>query len=198
MSTYCCEFCGEDLDFRIIGGTTVPLHPAGSTCRGKKYYRSENIDRCVFTYCPKCEGEVYFVRHNGGSVWFDRLGHPWPKHPCFDGADRLPKVWRDATNDPAAKVVNLWLYGLLRGEDGGAFRVTEHIWEKRPILKGKDLERLLCRPGFREKLERLDGTLAIRAGRKILTFGGEVLTRDGWYEPSLLWWPTPKRPFQWE
>jgi len=27
---------------------------------------------------------VYFVRHNGGSVWFDELGPPWPKHGCFD------------------------------------------------------------------------------------------------------------------
>jgi hypothetical protein len=24
------------------------------------------------------------VRHNGGSVWFDDLGPPWPKHACFD------------------------------------------------------------------------------------------------------------------
>jgi hypothetical protein len=23
------------------------------------------------------------VRHNGGSVWFDELGWPWPKHGCF-------------------------------------------------------------------------------------------------------------------
>jgi len=27
---------------------------------------------------------VFFVRHNGGSVWFDQLGRPWPKHECFD------------------------------------------------------------------------------------------------------------------
>jgi len=35
---------------------------------------------------------VYFVRHNGGSVWFDSLGKPWPKHSCFFddiGAARL-------------------------------------------------------------------------------------------------------------
>jgi len=27
---------------------------------------------------------VFFVRHNGGSVWFDQLGPPWPKHECFN------------------------------------------------------------------------------------------------------------------
>lgn len=35
------------------------------------------------TTCPKCGAPVYFVRHNGGSVWFDSLGPPWPKHECF-------------------------------------------------------------------------------------------------------------------
>lgn len=35
--------------------------------------------------CPKCSAEVYFIRpQNGGAVWFDELGPPWPKHPCMD------------------------------------------------------------------------------------------------------------------
>lgn len=29
---------------------------------------------------------MFFVRHNGGSVWFDELGWPWPVHPCFADA----------------------------------------------------------------------------------------------------------------
>jgi hypothetical protein len=36
------------------------------------------------TTCPRCGRPVFFVRHNGGSVWFDELGPPWDKHPCFD------------------------------------------------------------------------------------------------------------------
>jgi len=35
------------------------------------------------TTCPRCGAAVYFVRHNGGSVWLDEMGYPWPKHPCF-------------------------------------------------------------------------------------------------------------------
>lgn len=42
------------------------------------------LDICHPTTCPKCGASVFFVRHNGGSVWFDELGHPWPKHACFD------------------------------------------------------------------------------------------------------------------
>lgn len=34
--------------------------------------------------CPVCGCPVFFVRHNGGAVWFDALGAPWPKHVCFD------------------------------------------------------------------------------------------------------------------
>jgi hypothetical protein len=40
-------------------------------------------DFCRSTSCPNCKETVYFVRYNGGSVWFDSLGKPWPKHACF-------------------------------------------------------------------------------------------------------------------
>ena len=37
--------------------------------------------------CPICGARVYFWRNQSGSkVWFDALGHPWPKHPCLDVA----------------------------------------------------------------------------------------------------------------
>lgn len=37
------------------------------------------------TLCPKCQSEVFFIKHNGGSIWFDPpLGPPWYKHACFD------------------------------------------------------------------------------------------------------------------
>jgi hypothetical protein len=47
--------------------------------------RSEAFsDFCRPTICPRCGAAVYFVRHNGGSVWLDELGWPWPKHGCFN------------------------------------------------------------------------------------------------------------------
>jgi hypothetical protein len=36
------------------------------------------------TTCPECGADVYFIRYNGGSVWVDEIGWPWPKHACFD------------------------------------------------------------------------------------------------------------------
>jgi hypothetical protein len=47
-------------------------------------YRFESSDFCRPTTCPECGAEVFFIRHNGGSVWGDELGWPWPKHACFD------------------------------------------------------------------------------------------------------------------
>lgn len=45
---------------------------------------------CTPTSCPTCSKEVYFIRHNGGSAWFDSLGYPWPKHACFDNQLTIP------------------------------------------------------------------------------------------------------------
>jgi hypothetical protein len=35
--------------------------------------------------CPNCQAPVYFLKlSNGGRVFFDEIGPPWPKHPCTD------------------------------------------------------------------------------------------------------------------
>ena len=39
---------------------------------------------CAPTKCPRCSARVFFIRHNGGSAWFNDLGRPWPKHGCMD------------------------------------------------------------------------------------------------------------------
>lgn len=37
--------------------------------------------------CPVCGAAVFFYRSpNGGRVFFDQLGIPWPKHPCTDAS----------------------------------------------------------------------------------------------------------------
>lgn len=36
-------------------------------------------------HCPVCgEAVFYYESPNGGKVWFDELGPPWPKHPCME------------------------------------------------------------------------------------------------------------------
>lgn len=53
-------------------------------------YGNEDFTRP--TTCPYCRKSVFFVRHNGGSVWFDDLGQPWPKHGCFVGKESRSEI----------------------------------------------------------------------------------------------------------
>lgn len=80
-----CSTCGFEIKWRTIDGKRTPL---GCRCDYgedglSQFYR----DRAVPTTCPECREPVYFVRHNGGSVWFDQLGEPWWKHACFDDSE---------------------------------------------------------------------------------------------------------------
>lgn len=88
-----CSRCGIPVTFRYVDGRLVPLHLHGGCSDGgghstsndfSGYSRSE--ESCCFgTDCPECDEKVFFIRHNGGSVWIDPpLGPPWYKHPCMD------------------------------------------------------------------------------------------------------------------
>lgn len=48
----------------------------------KREWRDRDFTRP--TTCPMCHERVFFIEHNGGCVWVDELGWPWPKHGCFD------------------------------------------------------------------------------------------------------------------
>ena len=97
MDTQICGKCGGAIFFRYMDGRPIPMHQNGgcsggsaSSLRDPKSttytFAEANEDICFLTRCPKpgCNALVYFVRHNGGSVWLDDLGCPWPKHWCFD------------------------------------------------------------------------------------------------------------------
>lgn len=76
-----CQFCGGEIRFRTINGVFVPIHESGCPCI--THGRSGYPNTCHQTNCPYCGQNVFFVRHNDGSVWFDALGQPWDKHICF-------------------------------------------------------------------------------------------------------------------
>lgn len=53
--------------------------------------------------CPACGASVFFYQSpNGGRVFFDQLGPPWPRHACTTGTS-LPKVRLSSTDHPDAK-----------------------------------------------------------------------------------------------
>jgi hypothetical protein len=88
-----CDQCGGEIIFRYLNGVVTPIHVSGFCAADDNYLVYEHADDCCRpTTCPKCGAPVYFVRHNGGAVWFDELGYPWPKHPCFDD-EAFPHAW---------------------------------------------------------------------------------------------------------
>lgn len=56
-------------------------------------------------HCPVCGAPVFYYQSpDGGKVYFDALGPPWPKHPCTDngyspssstGSAGIVVAWRD-------------------------------------------------------------------------------------------------------
>lgn len=79
-----CRYCGQEITFRKIDGRCVPIHLYGRLCGDRLSFTHKNIKSSVQTRCPKCRQMVFLVRHNGGSVWLDELGWPWPRHGCFN------------------------------------------------------------------------------------------------------------------
>ena len=75
-----CGWGGEG----YLGGNY--LGGVGSVSGARPSWHAD--DFCRPTTCPICgSSEVWFIRHNGGSILVDSLGIPWPIHPCFDKGD---------------------------------------------------------------------------------------------------------------
>ena len=83
MSSYqICSFCNGRIIFRkSLSGITIPIHLDNTSCETARF--GSQPEFCQQTQCPKCGKSIYFVRHNGGSVWFNELGKPWEKHSCM-------------------------------------------------------------------------------------------------------------------
>ena len=51
--------------------------------------------------CPVCGAAVFFYSSpEGGRVFFDELGPPWPKHPCTDNRAQVTRVSFMSKNQP--------------------------------------------------------------------------------------------------
>jgi hypothetical protein len=148
-----CNYCGEKIDFRYtLDGRCVPIHPSGQ-CYGRSYshsyhYRGYAVydyaeqDFCTPSKCSYCGDDVFFIRHNGGSVWIEPpLGWPWHKHPCYyDNKNDIGKRYTDISVDfginiALAKNINL---GLIVRE-GNPFDTNNYtaLLIKQSSIKGR-------------------------------------------------------------
>lgn len=104
MST--CKYCGQEILFRFVEGKRTPIHLDGGWCAGypiTQWAEAQSDGLCRKTRCPRCDGDVFFVRHNGGSVWLDELGWPWPKHECFSSEPSPPWLTFFVRHEPESK-----------------------------------------------------------------------------------------------
>lgn len=68
------------------------------------YWQHESSHTNPNARCPVCTEKVFFYRSpDGGAVYFDSLGPPWPKHPCTDQEDA-----RSSMDAPAEKKEGWW------------------------------------------------------------------------------------------
>jgi hypothetical protein len=60
--------------------------------------------------CPACGQPVFFYSSpDGGRVFFDELGPPWPKHPCTDNTSAPARFRGKSNNSLKCGVESQWL-----------------------------------------------------------------------------------------
>ena len=163
MAGEVCQFCGIEIQFRYIRGSLVPLHPKGSGCLGKQLYLERERDVCHLTKCPKCSSDVYFIRHNGGCAWFDDLGKPWEKHPCFSDTAKCPDGWEERLHSGWSVRFLVGLGPLVDGT-GGVFVVCRKKPNRRTSFRNVIQTKLLRDGCDRDEIARLDGKAVLMSG----------------------------------
>lgn len=62
-----------------------PVTPTRPIISGVFDFSNNNSYVIPNARCPECGDLVFFLKlKNGGRVFFDEIGPPWPKHPCTD------------------------------------------------------------------------------------------------------------------
>lgn len=154
MKEQICELCGGEIIFRYLKGRCTPIHLSGHCYENVLDVAAEKPRETLLkTKCPECHQPVYFLRHNGGSVWLDDIPWPWPKHSCFQDHDEpLPENWlKPLLPDSPSELVRLLLH------KGGRNKVSVY-----PVLPSrKNLGSFFCHSEDDPTLFHLDKCLAL-------------------------------------
>lgn len=154
-----CRFCSGEIIFRSIKGNTVPIHQRDYNCVTQQ--RAGQPSLCFLSKCPRCQQPVYFVRHNGGTVWFDELGKPWDKHPCF--ASQEPTAVPEDQTAPSFSLQRVRDVFPLKDRSGvmiacGHGRKKAETWDILGVIEIPRLKNRYCYISYvKKELVTLDG-----------------------------------------
>ena len=157
--------------FAEVGGGPGGSNGGGNLDRSHDIWKYHDDDFCKCSACPRCGDTVFFVRHNGGSVWFDDLGQPWAKHGCFD-------------DDKLGEKLRRLLINNLRPNTVPTFGIVRETEIRRPNTKARIA--IQCSDGlmidqhfvFKGDLSRLPGSLVVILDDNKGGFSLRFLTKD--------------------
>ena len=139
--------------------------------------------------CRKCGVKVFYVEHNGGKVWFDDLGWPWPKHACFaSDVEGEPAILRKQLSSRSSEgallgIVYRSIDPQKRGNYAAAIRWSNGMTEcaiihgSRPIESGELVSRRVGSQ-FAEILCADGGAFEVRAQLKPTALGVSLGEKD--------------------
>jgi len=135
--------------------------------------------------CPVCGAPVYFYQSSqGGRVFFDELGPPWPKHPCTDNSR--------ASGRSSTDLASIWIskVGILRPEILTARpaispeNVGPHEWRPLIIEGGEPTETVGNHVRF-----PVDSRMRLPGGRLYLPYSWYLSGPVYWrWDPSRVGW----------
>ena len=149
-----CKYCGEQINFRQIEGRRTPIHVDSKLCQGfetNTFQDLRHFERNAKPQTCKCGSEVFYVEHNNGKVYFDKLGWPWPKHSCqYTSKSPGPSSQSKKKVDSAQRT--------LPGKPG-EWRICPYCESDQPPVKSKNFKRHVWKqhPGKRHGPRLGDG-----------------------------------------
>lgn len=91
-----CGWGGDGHKGKSTGNQTSSVYiPRSSGVDRNNQQTATRVNKSSFVscnaVCPVCGASVYFYQSkDGGRVYFDSMGWPWPKHPCTDSSVKIP------------------------------------------------------------------------------------------------------------
>jgi len=186
-----CRICGGTVNYRSIKGIIRPLRDTCSCpTAGGPTKPVLDDDFCYQTACGFCgRRPIYFVRHNGGSVFFNQLGWPWEKHGCLGVDDPTVILIRAAiAATPKIKRPDLYQVTRLEPESNGESLL---VWlrddnGRGTVWKMGNLSEWTAEPGSLAALCRQALILVDNSGSQFLVSGPLIKCKlcNSWVEKS--------------